>query len=95
MTLPARVAVATPAGLTVSTRVSVLVHVAVVTGVPLLPVTTSVVVSPARRMGRVVVICSEPPEGEVGVDELWSQPATRRARPARAVASRRDVTSRL
>jgi len=95
VTRPARAAVETPVGLTVSTLLSVLVQVAVVTGVPPLPVTTSVVVSPARNMGRVVVICSEPPDGEVGVDELLSQPATRRASPARTVATRRDVTPRL
>jgi hypothetical protein len=29
------------------------------------------------------------------VDELLSQPATRRASPARTVATRRDVTPRL
>ena len=94
VTRPARIAVARPAGLTVSTLVSVLVHVALVTG-RALPETTSVVVPPARRMGCVVVICSDPPDGEVGVDPLLSQPATSRARPARTVATRRDVTSRL
>ena len=48
VTRPARAAVATAVGLTVSTLLSVLVQVAGVTGVAVLPVTNPVVVSPAR-----------------------------------------------
>ena len=76
------------------TLLSLLIQFAVVTGVPLLPVTVRVVVSPERSTGRSAVIWSPPAEGEVGVEEL-SQPATRTASPARTVATRRDVTRRL
>jgi hypothetical protein len=83
-----------PAGLTVSTLASLVVQVPPVTGAPPGPVTVSGNVSPARRMARVVVTCNAP-EGAVGVDELLPQPANRKASPAIAVATRRDVTSRL
>ena len=92
---PARPALAMPVGLTESTLVSVLVQATPVTGVPMLAVTVSGAVSPARSVLRTAVTCSALPDGEVGVVELLSQPARQRASPASAVATRRDVTPRL
>ena len=95
VTRPARSAVAVPVALTAITLVSVIVQAAVVTGAPVLVVTVRSADSPVRSTGRMAVTCSVPPDGEVGVDELLSQPARRRASPANAVATRRDVTRRL
>ena len=94
VTRPARPAVASPDAAIDTTLVSVLAHCTLATGAPAL-VTTSGSVSPARRMDRVAVTWSAPPEGDVGVDDELSQPERRSASPAIAVATSRDVTARL
>lgn len=95
VTRPARTAVAMPVALTARTLVSVLAHVTPVTGAPALLETVNGCASPLRSTERVAVTCKVPPDGDVGVVELLSQPARRKASPAIAVATRRDVTRRL